>query len=242
MREEGQREINKSLSLVHNKFQIYHILAGHRTVNGFKYGESRRHKPAAERSDSSFHSHIHVLFNLRAISNPDSQFPAEMITFCCHYFKACQDRVRMRDVRERRNRSFPVILCMWISTSHLREFVWSCSRGIAATKSPNQSHECKILSYMQTHEYKGKENTLLLCRRSRARETGQRMSHAFCFVKYSLSNVWPRSIPAFHPCCQRMSSLSPLCLRDLSQSVWKKRRSGREKTMFLCLFLTIIHW
>lgn len=90
-----------------------------------------------------------------------------------------------------------------------------------------------------------KFHTFLLCHWSRGsganRETGQLMSHLYqhCFlhdtdgfVKYSLSKVWPRSILAFHPCCQGMSFLSQLQLCDLSQSIpmKKKMKSRRRKT------------
>lgn len=83
-----------------------------------------------------------------------------------------------------------------------------------------------------------KFHTLLLCHwlrgRGTGRETGQRVSHhhQHCFlhetdgsVKYSLSKVWPCSIPAFHPYRQGMSFLSQLWLCDLSQSKnhWKKK-------------------
>ncbi len=50
------------------------------------------------------------------------------------------------------------------------------------------------------------------------------------FVKYSLSKVWPRSILAFHPCCQGMSSLSQLWLCDLSQSIPIKKKKKKKKT------------
>lgn len=63
-------------------------------------------------------------------------------------------------------------------------------------------------------------------KRERAQQTkGQWMLHVYqgCFlhetegfVKYSFSRVWPLYIPAFHACCQSMSSLSQLCLCDLS--------------------------
>lgn len=87
-----------------------------------------------------------------------------------------------------------------------------------------------------------------LVKRERAQQTkGQWTSHVHqgCFlhetdgfVKYSFSRVWPLYIPAFHACCQSMSSLSQLSLCDLSKSksVGKKKRTKGEKRGFLQLF------
>lgn len=86
-------------------------------------------------------------------------------------------------------------------------------------------------------------------KRERAQQTkGQWMLHVYqgCFlhetegfVKYSFSRVWPLYIPAFHACCQSMSSLSQLCLCDLSKSKSvgeKSRQKMKKKRGFLQLF------
>lgn len=80
-------------------------------------------------------------------------------------------------------------------------------------------------------------------KRERAQQTkGQWMLHVYqgCFlhetegfVKYFFSRVWPLYIPAFHACCQSMSSLSQLCLCDLSKSksVGEKSRQKMKKNV-----------